>query len=78
MTALWLAGAVSGLARLAEVDDAPAPSEIKPGWIALVIVLALCVATALLWLNMRKQLRKISFEEKEIPRRRRRGEPPVE
>ena len=72
-----LAATASGLTRLT-VDDAPEPSEIKPGWVALVIVLLLCVATALLWLNMRKQLRKISFEEKETPSRRRRHEPPAE
>jgi hypothetical protein len=75
---LRLAGAaVEGLARLGQVDDAPAPADIKPGWVALVIVLALCVVTALLWLNMRKQLRKIDFVEKDTPRRRRRSEPPA-
>jgi len=78
MSMLWLVGhAAAGLSRLAGVDDAPAASEIKPGWVALVIVLALCVATVLLWLNMRKQLGKIHFEEKDTPRRRRGGEPPA-
>ena len=78
MSAVWLAAhASSALARLAQVDDGPAPSEIKPGWVALVIVLALCVVTVLLWLNMRKQLGKIHFEEKDTPRRRRGGEPPA-
>ena len=72
MSATWLVAAASeGLARLSEIDEAPAPSEIKPGWVALVIVLTLCVVTALLWLNMRKQLGKIDFQEKETPRRRR-------
>ena len=71
MSATWLVAAASeGLARLSEIDEAPAPSEIKPGWVALVIVLTLCVVTALLWLNMRKQLGKIDFQEKETPRRR--------
>ena len=65
-----VAAAAEGVARLAEIDEAPAPSEIKPGWVALVIVLTLCVATTLLWLNMRKQLKKIDFQEKEIPRSR--------
>jgi NhaP-type Na+/H+ or K+/H+ antiporter len=78
MSALWLVGAAaSGLSRLTQVDGAPEPSEIKPGWVALVIVLTLCVATALLWLNMRKQLRKINFEEKDAPPRRRGGERPA-
>ena len=79
MSALVLVAAVAeGLARLGEIDEAPAPSEVKPGWVALVIVLALCVATALLWLNMRKQLRKINFEEKDAPPRRPAEERPAE
>ena len=84
MSALWLVGtglvgsAASGLLRLGQIDDAPEPSEIKPGWVALVIVLALCVVTTLLWLNMRKQLRKINFEEKDAPPRRPAGERPAE
>ena len=78
MSALLLvAAAAEGLARLTGVDEAPAPSEVKPGWVALVIVLVLCVVTALLWLNMRKQLGKINFEEKDIPRRRRGGQRPA-
>ncbi len=63
------------LARFA-ADNQPDSADIKPGWVALVIVLVLCIVTALLWLNMRKQLGKISFEEKETPRRRG-GQPPT-
>jgi hypothetical protein len=33
--------------------------DIKPGWVALVLVLALAVATFLLWRSMNKQLRRI-------------------
>jgi len=33
--------------------------DIKPGWVALVLVLALAVATYVLWRSMNKQLRKI-------------------
>lgn len=40
---------------LAEVS----PSKVKPGWLALIIVLALCVASFLLWRNMNRQLKKI-------------------
>ena len=36
---------------------------VGPGWVAFVVVVALCVATTLLWLNMRKQLKKIRFDE---------------
>ena len=78
MSVLWLVGHASSVLARLSVDDAPAPSEIKPGWVALVIVLTLCVVTGLLWLNMRKQLGKINFEEKDTPRRRRGGQPPVE
>jgi hypothetical protein len=46
-------------APLAEVD----PNTVRPGWVALLIVLALAVATFLLWRNMGKQMRKIDFDE---------------
>jgi hypothetical protein len=45
--------------RLADVN----PNSVRPGWIALLIVLGLAVATFLLWRNMGKQMRKIDFEE---------------
>ena len=62
-------GTVTGLvARAAGTDSAP--TGVGPGWVAFVVVVALCVATTLLWLNMRKQLGKIRFEEQETPRRR--------
>ena len=35
------------------------PSDVKPGWIAFFVVMALLVATFLLWRNMNKQLGKI-------------------
>ena len=44
-------------------DSMPEADEVKPGWVALVVVLLLCLATAFLWLNMRKQLNKINFDE---------------
>ncbi len=34
----------------------------RPGWVALLIVLALGAATVLLWRNMGKQLKKIDFD----------------
>ncbi len=39
------------------------PSTVRPGWVALVVVLALAAATFLLWRNMGKQLKKIDFDE---------------
>jgi hypothetical protein len=42
----------------AEID----PNSVKPGWIALLIVLGLGVVTVLLWRNMGKQLKRIDFD----------------
>jgi hypothetical protein len=49
--------------RVPLLDDVPLPSEVKPGWIALGLMITLFVVTALLWLSMRKQLGRIRFEE---------------
>ena len=38
------------------------PNTVRPGWVALLIVLALAGATVLLWRNMGKQLKKIDFD----------------
>jgi hypothetical protein len=51
---------MTAVVRLAAYD----PSNVKPGWIALIIVAALAVATFLLWRSMNTQLRKI-----QLPRR---------
>jgi hypothetical protein len=45
------------------VDKAPDPADVKPGWLGFGVVMALAVAVLLLWLSMRKQLKKIDFEE---------------
>ena len=42
----------------AEID----PNSVRPGWVALLIVLALGAATALLVRSMGKQLKKIDFD----------------
>ena len=42
----------------AEID----PNSVRPGWVALLIVLALGAATVLLMRNMGKQLKKIHFD----------------
>ncbi len=45
------------------VDKTPDPADVKPGWLGFGVFLALAVAVAFLWFSMRKQLRKVDFEE---------------
>jgi hypothetical protein len=40
------------------------PNDVKPGWIALILVIVLCLATVLLWRSMNAQLRKIQLPPK--------------
>lgn len=47
--------------------DDPTADDVKPGWIALVIVLAMAVALALLMRSMVKQFRKVDFDEDADP-----------
>ena len=44
--------------QTAEID----PNVVRPGWVALLIVLALGAATVLLWRNMGKQLKRIDVD----------------
>lgn len=44
--------------QTAEID----PNVVKPGWVALLIVLALAAATFLLWRSMGKQLKRIDVD----------------
>ena len=48
---------------LQRIDEAPAAEDIKPGWVALVLVITLGVVTVLLWTSMRKRLGKIRFDD---------------
>ncbi len=41
------------------------PNDVKPGWIAFGLVIALGVATYLLWRSMNTQLRKIQMPPKQ-------------
>jgi hypothetical protein len=44
------------------------PNDVKPGWVALLIVLALAVATFLLWRSMNTQLGRIKVPKRgEVP-----------
>jgi len=44
-------------------DPVPAEDQVRPGWIALGLMVLMCVATFLLWMNMRKQIKKIDFDD---------------
>jgi hypothetical protein len=59
MNSLWVLGMVLPL-----VDKVPDPADVKPGWLGFGMFVALAVATVLLWLSFRKQLKKVNFEEK--------------
>ncbi len=70
MTASSLPGAlVRVLVPL--VDKPPDPSEVGQGWIGFLVFLFLAVATVLLWLSFRRQLKKVNFEEEPDPAPRR-------
>jgi hypothetical protein len=45
----------------------PDPADVKPGWLGLGMFLALAVAVVLLWLSMRRHLKKVDFEEEPDP-----------
>ncbi len=46
------------------VQKGPDPADVKPGWLGFGVFLALAAAVVLLWFSMRKQLRKVNFEER--------------
>jgi hypothetical protein len=58
MNALLSLAAVHGPTVLA-VD----PAKVKPGWLALVIILLMGLATYLLWRSMNRQLKKVNFDD---------------
>lgn len=45
------------------VDEPPAPEDVKAGWVAFAIFLLLGAAVVFLGFSLRKQLRKVDFEE---------------
>ena len=59
MNILWLV--------LPLLDKAPDPADVKPGWLGFGMFIALAVAVVLLWLSMRRQLKKVDFEEEPDP-----------
>jgi hypothetical protein len=58
MNTLWVAFIV-----VSTGVKAPDPADVKPGWLGFGVFLALAAATVLLWLSMRRQLKKVDFEE---------------
>ncbi len=51
------------LALIPLATPSPDPADVKPGWLGFTMFLALAVAVVLLWLSMRRQLKKIDFVE---------------
>ncbi len=49
----------------AGIEKGPDPEDVKPGWLGFGVFLALAFAVFLLWLSLRKHLRKIDFEEQD-------------
>ena len=47
------------------LDPVPEPEDVNPGWIALIVVVALVAVTVLLWLSLRKQLRRVKVDDEE-------------
>lgn len=52
-------------ALLPFAKQAPDPADVRPGLIGFLMFLGLLVAVVLLWLSMRKQLKKVNFEERD-------------
>lgn len=71
MNSFVLLGALFGDAP--PLDRQPDPSEVGQGWIGFVMFVFLAVATVLLWLSFRRQLKKVNFEEEPDPPRTRPG-----
>ena len=45
------------------LDEVPEAKDVHTGWFYVLVFFGLIAATVLLWLSMRKQLKKIRFEE---------------
>jgi hypothetical protein len=49
------------------LDPVPKPDDVTPGWLGFLCVVALFAASILLWFSMRKQLRRIHFDDPSDP-----------
>ena len=63
MSALVLSVQHLALVSLEALDEVPAPEDVRPGWIAMGSFFLLFAVTILLWMNMRKQIGKIKFDD---------------
>ena len=54
---------------LAAGDNIPAADRVSPGLLGFLVLLALGIATYLLWRSMNRQLRKVDFVEPPQPQR---------
>ncbi len=63
MSALALSVQQLALVALDALDEVPAPEDVRPGWIAMGSFFLLFAVTILLWMNMRKQIGKIKFDD---------------
>jgi hypothetical protein len=56
--------------------DPEIEENLTPGWVGALVIVGLIVVTVLLWLSMRRQFRKIRFDQDETPDEPDRGAPP--
>lgn len=73
MTSVLVLSAPQAVVRLGArlLDDVPKPEDVTPGWIYALVIVGLFAVTILLWLSMRKQLKKINVpgsSPRETPR----------
>jgi hypothetical protein len=52
---------------LSDELDPEIEENLTPGWVGAIVILGLMVVTVLLWLSMRRQFRKIRFDEDATP-----------
>jgi cyanate permease len=55
------------LAAMSDDLDPEIEENLTPGWVGALVILALIAVTVLLWLSMRRQFRKIRFDQDEPP-----------
>jgi cytoskeletal protein RodZ len=49
------------------VEEGPAPEDVKAGWLGFSVWIALVVAVVILGFSLRKQLKRVDFEEEPDP-----------